>query len=59
MVTAPQRQFAARLSDGFDAYEAQEELLPGLTPSRRAALIWQLVDSSRVNAYVEDRKSVV
>lgn len=42
-----------RLGDGFDAYEANHGLLPGLTPQRRASLIRQMVDSCRVNSYLE------
>jgi Alpha-glutamyl/putrescinyl thymine pyrophosphorylase clade 3 len=47
------RQLGERLEADFDAYEADEGRLPGLTPARRACLIRQLVDSSRVNMYVE------
>ena len=53
MVTERLRQLASRLSSGFDAYEAGEGPLPGFTPARRASLVRQLVDSSRVNMYVE------
>ena len=38
---------------GSMPYEAEAGPLPGFTPARRASLIWQLVDSSRVNMYVE------
>jgi Alpha-glutamyl/putrescinyl thymine pyrophosphorylase clade 3 len=53
MVTERQRELADRLAGGFDAYEASEGPLPGLTSARRASLIQQLVDSSRVGIYVE------
>jgi hypothetical protein len=53
VVTERQRKLADRLAAGFDAYEAEEGPLPGLTSARRASLIRQLVDSSRVNMYVE------
>jgi hypothetical protein len=53
VVTERLRQLADRLAAGFDAYEAAEGPLPGFGPSRRASLIWQLVDSSRVSMYVE------
>jgi hypothetical protein len=47
------RPLAEQLDDGFDAYEADQGLLPGLTLQRRASLIRQLVDSCRVNSYLE------
>lgn len=53
MVTERLRKLADRLAAGFDAYESAEGPLPGFSPSRRASLIWQLVDSSRVSMYVE------
>lgn len=53
MVVERLRQLADRLGTGFDAYGAQEGPLPGFSPARRACLIKQLVDSSRVNMYLE------
>jgi hypothetical protein len=53
VVTERLRQLADRLAAGFDAYESAEGPLPGFSPPRRASLIWQLVDSSRVSMYVE------
>lgn len=53
MVAKRWRPLAERLDDGFDAYEADQGLLPGLTLQRRASLIRQLVDSCRVNSYLE------
>jgi hypothetical protein len=52
VVTQQRRQLADRLAAGFNAYEVEEGPLPGLTPARRATLIQQLVESSRVNMYV-------
>jgi hypothetical protein len=56
MVT--RRQLADRLASGFDAYEADEGPLPGFSPVRRESLISQLVDSSRINIYLEYLRSV-
>lgn len=53
MVTGRLRQLAGRLAAGLDAYEAAEGPLPGLSAARRASLIGQLADSSRVGMYVE------
>ena len=53
MVTERLRELADRLAAGFDAYEAAEGPLPGFSAGRRASLIRQLVDSSRVSVYVE------
>jgi hypothetical protein len=53
MVTGRLRQLTARLAAGFDAYEAAEGQLPGLSAAHRASLIGQLADSSRVGMYVE------
>src|SRR5258705_6566364 len=53
VVNERRRQLTDRLAAGFDAYEAQEGPLPGLSPATRACLIRQLVESSRVNTYVE------
>jgi hypothetical protein len=53
VITGRQRELATQLADGFDAYEAAEGPLPGLRANRRASLIGQLADSSRVGIYVE------
>ncbi len=53
MVAKRWRSLAEQLDAGFDAYEADQGLLPGLTPESRPCLVRQLVDSCRVNAYVE------
>jgi hypothetical protein len=58
VVTERHRHLAERLGAGFDAYEAEEGPLPGLTPARRNSLVWQLVESSRANMYVEHLCSV-
>jgi hypothetical protein len=53
VVTGRARQLTGRLAAGLDAYEAAKGPLPGLTGARRATLIGQLADSSRVSLYVE------
>ena len=53
MLTGRLQQLTARLAGGFDAYEAAEGPLPGLSAAGRASLIRQLADSSRVATYVE------
>jgi hypothetical protein len=53
MVTERLRQLGGRLGARLHAYEAENGPLPGLTPTRRASLVGQLVDSSRSNIYVE------
>jgi Alpha-glutamyl/putrescinyl thymine pyrophosphorylase clade 3 len=53
VVTELQRSLADRLRAGLAAYEASSGPLIGLTDARRASLISQLIDSSRVNSYVE------
>ena len=58
MVTGRQRQLTSQLAVGFDAYEAAEGPLPGLSAARRASLIGQLADSSRVSMYVERLRTV-
>jgi hypothetical protein len=52
------RQLTSRLAAGFDAYEAAEGPLPGLSAARRASLIGQLADSSRMSMYVEHLRTV-
>ena len=47
------QQLADQLAEGFDSYQASEGPLPGFTPEYRDCLIRQLVDSSRVNNYLE------
>jgi Alpha-glutamyl/putrescinyl thymine pyrophosphorylase clade 3 len=58
MVTEPQRQLADRLRAGLDAFEAERGPLRGLTDASRSSLISQLVESSRVNTYVDYLRSV-
>lgn len=53
MITGRLRQLASQLAAGFDAYEAAEGPLPGLSANRRASLIGQFADSARVSIYVE------
>jgi hypothetical protein len=53
VVAGRQRQLTSRLAAGFDAYEAAVGPLPELSAARRASLIGQLADSSRVSMYVE------
>jgi hypothetical protein len=53
MIAERRRQLANRLAEGFDAYEAAEGPLPGFTPARRATLIQQLAESTRLSMYVE------
>lgn len=53
MVTERLQRLADRLDRGFGSYEADQGPLPGFTPARRASLVWQLVDSSRVTMYIE------
>jgi hypothetical protein len=47
------QQLADQLAEGFDSYQASEGPLPRFTPEYRECLIRQLVDSSRVNNYLE------
>jgi hypothetical protein len=58
VLTEQRQQLAERLATAFDAYISEDGPLPGLSFGRRASLIGQLVESSRVNMYIAYLSSI-